>query len=126
MFLNLLPPPSSLSSSIFMAVDGRFGNSRDIDFLPLVDHFACHGSRHPEPFNSAFELHRGDRVTVLDIAGANLPRAEFAFLSACHTTTAPDIATPDEFITLAAALQFAGFRGVVSTFWEMMHAQIPI
>ncbi|KAJ7661930.1 CHAT domain-containing protein [Mycena polygramma] len=87
-------------------------------------HFACHGSRHPQPFSSAFELHRGDRVTVLDIAGANLPRAEFAFLSACHTA-APDIATPDEFITLAAALQFAGFRGVVSTFWEMADEDGP-
>ncbi|KAJ7719833.1 CHAT domain-containing protein [Mycena metata] len=88
-------------------------------------HFACHGSRrHAEPFKSAFELHDGNQVTVLDIARANLPCAEFAFLSACHTA-APDIGTPDEFITLAAALQFAGFRGVVSTFWDMADEDGP-
>lgn len=88
-------------------------------------HFACHGSRrHAEPFKSAFELYDGNQVTVLDIARANLPCAEFAFLSACHTA-APDVGTPDEFITLAAALQFAGFRGVVSTFWDMADEDGP-
>ncbi|KAJ7038957.1 CHAT domain-containing protein [Mycena alexandri] len=88
-------------------------------------HFACHGSRrHAEPFKSAFELYDGSQVTVLDIARANLPCAEFAFLSACHTA-APDIGTPDEFITLAAALQFAGFGGVVSTFWAMADEDGP-
>ncbi|KAJ6529019.1 CHAT domain-containing protein [Mycena vulgaris] len=87
-------------------------------------HFACHGHRHPEPFKSAFEVHNGERITVLDIARADLPHAEFAFLSACHAA-APDLGTPDEFITLAAALQFAGFRGVVSTLWEMADEDGP-
>ncbi|KAJ7161190.1 CHAT domain-containing protein [Mycena filopes] len=87
-------------------------------------HFACHGSHHYEPFKSAFELYKGDRISVLDIARANLPSAQFAFLSACHTA-ASDIGTPDEFITLAAALQFAGFRGVVSTFWDMADEDGP-
>jgi hypothetical protein len=82
-------------------------------------HFACHGSlKQDEPFSSAFKLDCGDSVTVLDIARARLPHADFAFLSVCHTA-APDISTPEEFITLAAALQFAGFRGVVSTLWKM-------
>ncbi|KAJ7235662.1 CHAT domain-containing protein [Mycena rebaudengoi] len=82
-------------------------------------HFACHAHRHAEPFKSAFELFNGDRLTPLDIASARLPHAEFAFLSACHSA-APDFGgTPDEFINLAAALQFSGFRGVVSTLWAM-------
>ncbi|KAJ6626076.1 CHAT domain-containing protein [Mycena sp. CBHHK59/15] len=89
-------------------------------------HFACHASRHAEPFRSAFELSGGDRVTLLDLVGARLPHAEFAFLSACHTA-APDFGgTPDEFINLAAGMQFVGFRGVVSTFWVMADEDGPL
>ncbi|KAJ6554296.1 CHAT domain-containing protein, partial [Mycena capillaripes] len=117
----------------------RVGNSVDVLLGPAatVDtvvsnlrthswtHFACHGSRHPEPFRSAFELYNGDRITIVFLNAVHpCPRAEFPFLSACHTA-APDIGTPDKFITLAAALQFAGFRGVVSTFWEMADEDGP-
>ena len=49
-------------------------------------HFACHGTLEAgKPFEARFELHGEARLTLLDIVRANLPAAEFAFLSACHT-----------------------------------------
>ncbi|KAG0702288.1 hypothetical protein DFH29DRAFT_1069230 [Suillus ampliporus] len=55
-------------------------------------------------------------LTLLDIMDNNTPRAEFAFLSACHTAVG-DEETPDEVIHLAAGLQFSGFKSVIGTLW---------
>ncbi|KAG0692896.1 hypothetical protein DFH29DRAFT_816983 [Suillus ampliporus] len=44
------------------------------------------------------------------------PHAEFAFLSACHTTVG-DEKTLDEVIHLVAGLQFSGFKSVIGTLW---------
>ncbi|KAI0267448.1 CHAT domain-containing protein [Gloeopeniophorella convolvens] len=86
-------------------------------------HFACHGTLEPErPFEAAFQLHKGDRLTLLDIARERLPHAEFAFLSACHTAEPADLRTPDEALHLAAAMQHCGFPSVVGTMWEMLDA----
>ncbi|KAJ7180462.1 CHAT domain-containing protein [Mycena filopes] len=82
-------------------------------------HFACHASQHArEPFQSAFRLHAGAQLRLLDVVQARLPQADFAFLSACETATG-DVGAPDEAIHLAAAMQFAGFRSVVGTLWQM-------
>ncbi|KAJ7460582.1 CHAT domain-containing protein [Mycena latifolia] len=86
-------------------------------------HFACHAEQRREPFKSAFKLHEGD-LCLLDVVQAQLPRADFAFLSACSTATG-DAVTPDEVIHLAAALQFAGFRSVVGTLWAMADVDGP-
>lgn len=83
-------------------------------------HFACHGTLEPgKPFDAAFELYGGDRLTLLDIVRSQLPVAEFAFLSACHTAELTDVANPDECLHLAAAMQYAGFHSVVGTMWAM-------
>ncbi|KAJ7880289.1 hypothetical protein B0H14DRAFT_3434546 [Mycena olivaceomarginata] len=55
---------------------------------------------------------------------AQIPRADFAFLAA-SSTAAGDEGTPDEAIHLAAAMQFAGFRSVVGTLWEMADQDGP-
>ncbi len=47
------------------------------------------------------------------------------FLSACHTAAAGEF-LPDESIHLAGALQFAGFRSVVGTMWEMYDSEAPV
>ncbi|KAJ7743149.1 CHAT domain-containing protein [Mycena metata] len=95
-------------------------------------HFACHAAqaRKPSegdsilsPFESAFKLHSGG-LRLLDVVQARLPRADFAFLSACETATG-DVGAPDEAIHLAAAMQFAGFRSVVGTLWEMLDVDGP-
>lgn len=81
-------------------------------------HIACHGVQEPsQPFYSHFLLHHKP-LRLLDIIQANLDHVKFAFTSACHTAVG-DKNTPDEVISLAAALQFAGFRSVVGTTWGM-------
>ena len=83
-------------------------------------HFACHGTLEPgKPFEAGFELHRDARLTLLEIVRANLPAAEFAFLSACHTAEMTEGSNVDEGLHLAAAVQYCGFRSVVGTMWAM-------
>jgi CHAT domain-containing protein len=43
----------------------------------------------------------------------DIPHAEFAFLSACHTTVG-DVETPDEVIHLATGFQISGFKSVMA------------
>ena len=83
-------------------------------------HFACHGILEiGKPFNASFKLHGDDRLTLLDIVHSQLPTAEFAFLSACHTAELTEESIDDEGLHLAAALQYCGFRSVVGTMWAM-------
>jgi CHAT domain-containing protein len=56
---------------------------------------------------------------------AQLPNAEFAFLSACHSAAGDIHGTPDESIHLASALQFCGFRSVIGTLWAMVDDDGP-
>ena len=84
-------------------------------------HFACHGTLAVgKPFEAGFELHGGERLTLLEIVRADLPTAEFAFLSACHTAEVTEGSIIDEGLHLAAAVQYSGFRSVVGTMWAMM------
>ncbi|KIK36499.1 hypothetical protein CY34DRAFT_510615 [Suillus luteus UH-Slu-Lm8-n1] len=79
-------------------------------------HLACHGKQDREqPYNSCFAM-RNEPLTLLDIMEKDIPHAEFAFLSACHTAVG-DEETPDEVIHLAAGLQFSGFKSVIGTLW---------
>lgn len=91
-------------------------------------HMACHGlSDHEVPTQSAFQLSGDDKLTLRDIIKLRLPRAEFAFLSACSTAEfnlRPAGGTLegesfDEVFHLSAAMQFCGFRGVVGTMWTV-------
>ncbi|KAG8868002.1 hypothetical protein FRB98_003867, partial [Tulasnella sp. 332] len=81
-------------------------------------HLSCHGHQDvSQPFQSRFELF--DRpLSIQDILRLDLQKAEFAFLSACHTA-AGDFRAPNEGLHLAAAMQFAGYQGVVGTLWAM-------
>ncbi|KAH9010138.1 CHAT domain-containing protein [Lactarius hengduanensis] len=82
-------------------------------------HFVCHGLLEiGKPFDASFELH-GDKLTLLEIVRSQLPAAEFAFLSACHTAELTEDSIADEGLHLAAAMQFCGFRSVVGTMWAM-------
>jgi CHAT domain-containing protein len=84
-------------------------------------HFVCHGKLEPDkPFNAAFRLYGGNRLTLLDIVRSRLPGAEFAFLSACHTAELTEGSIADEGLHLTAAIQYCGFRSVVGTMWAMV------
>jgi CHAT domain-containing protein len=86
---------------------------------PFV-HIVCHGILEPgKPFEASFKLQGGKRLRLLDIVQSQLPDAEFAFLSACHTAELTDESIEDEVLHLAAAMQFCGFRSVVGTMWAM-------
>ncbi|KAF8258359.1 CHAT domain-containing protein [Lactarius quietus] len=84
-------------------------------------HFACHGTlEEGKPFEAGFKLHRGERLKLLEIVRSDLPTAEFAFLSACHTAEITKGSLADEGLHLAAAVQYCGFRSVVGTMWAMV------
>ena len=83
-------------------------------------HIVCHGILEPgRPFEASFKLHGGKPLPLLDLVRSQLPNAEFAFLSACHTAELTDESVADEVLHLAAAMQFCGFRSVVGTMWAM-------
>ena len=66
-------------------------------------HLACHGVPDPkQPFESGFALGDG-LLKVEDIMRYDLHNAQFAYLSACHTTVG-DEESPDEVIHLAATM----------------------
>jgi CHAT domain-containing protein len=82
-------------------------------------HFVCHGLLETgKPFEASLELHK-DNLTLLSIVRSQLPAAEFAFLSACHTAELTEGSISDEGLHLAAAMQYCGFRSVVGTMWAM-------
>ncbi|KAN0141035.1 CHAT domain containing protein [Lactarius tabidus] len=82
-------------------------------------HFVCHGLLETgKPFDASLELHKGN-LTLLGIVRSQLPAAEFAFLSACHTAELTEGSIADEGLHLAAAMQYCGFRSVVGTMWAM-------
>jgi CHAT domain-containing protein len=87
--------------------------------LPRHDwvHVSCHADQDlADPSRGGFLLH-DRRLTVADI-GAGQYRGDFAFLSACKTATG-GVRLPDEAITLAAALFYAGYRHVIGTLWSV-------
>ncbi|GJE92053.1 CHAT domain-containing protein [Phanerochaete sordida] len=89
-------------------------------------HFACHGTlKKGRPFDSAFLLSGKQKLTLLDIVNAELHNAELAILSACHTAEHAQDSAMDEALHLAAAMQFAGFRSVVGTMWQMQDEDGP-
>jgi CHAT domain-containing protein len=96
--------------------NGMLARLRDHPFA----HIVCHGMLEPgKPFEASFKLYQGKRLLLLDIVRSQLPDAEFAFLSACHTAELTDESIADEVLHLAAAMQFCGFRSVVGTMWAM-------
>ena len=57
-------------------------------------------------------------LTVIDLT-ADDHQGEFVFLSACKTAIG-GVHLLDEAITLAAALQYAGWRHVIATLWSVL------
>jgi tetratricopeptide (TPR) repeat protein len=79
-------------------------------------HFACHGDTQVAGETALFLADAP--LTMTDIAQLDLGHAHLAVLSACHSAMG-GTDWPDEATHLAAALQIAGFRQVVSTMWAI-------
>ncbi|KAJ2933940.1 hypothetical protein H1R20_g3182, partial [Candolleomyces eurysporus] len=87
-------------------------------------HLACHGTQDTEqPLESGFALADG-RLELATIIKSNLKHAEFAFLSACQTSTG-DVKLSEESVHLAAGMLAAGYRGVVGTMWSIIDRHAP-
>ncbi|KAF9017929.1 hypothetical protein BDZ89DRAFT_993544 [Hymenopellis radicata] len=88
-------------------------------------HLACHGVQDAtSPTSSALLLSDGTRLSLSDIAAEHLPRAEFAFLSACQTATGYD-KIPSESLHLAAGMLLAGYCSVIGTMWSIADRHAP-
>ncbi|KAG2364140.1 CHAT domain-containing protein [Suillus spraguei] len=115
-----LVPATATRTSISGDAATREGALKALEENTWV-HLACHGKQDPtQPYHSHFVM-RDEHLTLLDIMERDVPHAEFAFLSACHTAVG-DEETPDEVIHLAAGLQFSGFKSVIGTLWEVNDA----
>jgi CHAT domain-containing protein len=83
-------------------------------------HFLCHRILEiRKPFDASFKLYQGQHLTLLDVIWSQLPSAEFAFLSACHTAELTEDSIADKGLHLSAAVQYSGFWSVVGTMWAM-------
>ncbi|TFK17682.1 TPR-like protein [Coprinopsis marcescibilis] len=90
-------------------------------------HFGCHGMQHESnPLESSLLL-SGGRLTMSKIISETQQSsgASLAYLSACETALG-DEERPDESLSLAATMVFAGFRGVVGTLWSIKDDDAPI
>jgi CHAT domain-containing protein len=87
-------------------------------------HLACHGVQNSiEPTKSALLIHDG-HLTLEEIIRLHLPDAEFAFLSACQTTTG-DEKLSEEAVHIAGGMLLAGYRSVVATMWSIQDELAP-
>jgi CHAT domain-containing protein len=87
-------------------------------------HLACHGQQCTgNPMKSGLLLH--DRILELsEIVKSTLPKADFAFLSACQTAMG-DERIAEESVHLAAGMFMAGYRSVIATMWSIRDRDAP-
>ena len=80
-----------------------------------------HGEVTSDPSNSRilFSDWEVRSFTVADMSEMKLDKAEFAYISACHTANTRNFALLDEAIHMAKACQLAGFPTVVGTLWHI-------
>jgi CHAT domain-containing protein len=91
------------------------GTSAAIQATTVV-HLACHGIQdNSDATQSGFCLGDG-RLTISRLMELKFDKAYLAFLSACETAKG-DSQHPDQAMHLAAAMLFAGFKGVIATMW---------
>jgi len=87
-------------------------------------HLACHASQNTtNPLKSSIYLHDGP-LELSEIIKRSLPHSDFAFLSACQTSTG-DENLPEEVVHLAAGMLTAGYRSVVGTMWSVFDSHGP-
>ena len=84
-------------------------------------HFACHAESSTEEASAARLLladHEDHPLTVREIAGLRIARAELAYLSACDTARGP-VKLADEAVHVTGAFHMAGYAHVIGTLWSV-------
>ncbi|KAE9407060.1 hypothetical protein BT96DRAFT_174862 [Gymnopus androsaceus JB14] len=93
-----------------------------------IVHLACHGRQNANnALLSGFVLKDGtlDMLAIRDMFRNSTNNDSFlAILSACHSA-AIDQKQPDETLSLAASMMFAGYRSVIATMWTMEDSHGP-
>lgn len=89
-----------------------------LEHLPqaTILHMACHGYQDQTDSLASGFVMSDKMLTVEQLLDLELPKAQFAFLSACETAKTNE-AQPDQAVNLASTLLFAGFRSVIGTMW---------
>ncbi|EFI27119.1 hypothetical protein CC1G_14944 [Coprinopsis cinerea okayama7 len=107
------------------ATSGKTSILDDISTATIV-HFGCHGKQNlSNALDSCLLLSEGRLTMSSLIRNCQTSTGALAYLSACETAMG-DEARPDESLTLAATMQFAGFRSVVATMWVIHDEDGPI
>ncbi|WP_345074797.1 CHAT domain-containing protein [Phytohabitans flavus] len=85
-------------------------------------HASCHGTQDlADPAKGGlvpYDVMTSGLISTIDLTGPRQTGGELAFLSACKTATV-GVTQPDEAITVAAALQYTGWRHTVGTLWSV-------
>ena len=107
--------PAHKSSSVLRPPETR---SRS-DAQHLWGHFACHGSQDPSGQTKG-ALHLARRP-IDHPANHEAPAPQSSNSPTCRAceTNRGSTAIPDEAITLASALQIAGYQHVIATLWQI-------
>ncbi|KAG8809751.1 hypothetical protein FRC19_005034 [Serendipita sp. 401] len=87
-------------------------------------HLACHGEQVIEKAMKSGLLLHDKKLELSEMIKLSLPRAEFAFLSACQTATG-DEKVAEESVHLASGMLFAGYRGLIATMWSINDKDAP-
>ena len=87
-------------------------------------HLACHGQQNfQNSMKSSFLLQDGN-LELSAMVGLSLPKADYAFLSACQTAKG-DEKVAEESVHLAAGILMLGCKGVIATMWSISDNHAP-
>ena len=103
------------------------------DTLSLIQehqivHLACHAQVSSEdPSQSKIFLSDWTKapLTFSELTSLNIPISQFAYLSACHTSSTRNPSLLDESISLSSAFQLAGYPSVIGTLWQVHDEYSP-
>ena len=87
-------------------------------------HLACHGEQVIDNAMTSGLLLHDKKLELSEMIRMSLPRADFAFLSACQTATG-DESVAEESVHLASGMLFAGYRGLIATMWSINDKDAP-
>ncbi|PVF99208.1 hypothetical protein CPB86DRAFT_796783 [Serendipita vermifera] len=87
-------------------------------------HLACHGQQCIGNAMDSGILLQDGVLKLSTVVRAHLPKAQFAFLSACQTAMGEE-SVSEESAHLAAGMLLAGYRGVIATMWSIGDNDAP-
>jgi CHAT domain-containing protein len=99
---------------------------RVVDEMKISDwvHFACHGEQGVDNALTSGLLLHDKKLELSEMIKLSLPKADFAFLSACQTATGDEMVA-EESVHLASGMLFAGYRGLIATMWSINDKDAP-